>query len=69
MQLTDNYTRFGGEKDTYKIRTYRTKLGHKAILTMGDQSKVVTSAHLTALDAVGVANRLVLNYREHAILD
>jgi len=67
MQITDTYTRWDGMNDTYKIRTYTTKYGHKAILTMGAQSKVVTAGHTTAIDALLVANRLVINYRDNAI--
>jgi len=68
MQYTDTINRFDGEQMKYTIKTRKLKNGYSASVTIGTITKTVTACHVSKIDAAGVANRVVLNHREHSIL-
>ena len=68
MQYTSTINRFDGESMKYTIKTRRLKNGYSASISISGITKTVTDCHLSETDAVQIANRIILNHREHSIL-
>lgn len=68
MEFTQEFIRNDGVADIAKIKARRTKSGYVGVIKIGFISKTVTAVCLDLTDAHTIALRVLLNYRENAII-
>lgn len=68
MEFTQEFVRNDGVADVAKIKARKVKFGFVGIIKIGALSKIVTATHLDVPTVHAMALRVLLNYRDNAIV-